>query len=255
MNVAVATLSDDGAETARTIAEGLPAREVFIHSGASALPSAARFESVMDLTADIFGRFDGLVFVMPCGVVVRAVAAHLRHKETDPAVVVTDVRGRHAISLVGGHEAGANDLAFRVANLLGAEPVVTTTTEALKTVIVGVGCRKGVAAESIAKAVLAALASAGASLDEVRCLASADIKREEAGLIEAARRLSLPLRFVPSVEIASSPREFERSEFVQEKVNLPAVAEPAALLAGRRTLLVLPRKKLDGVTVAVARES
>jgi cobalt-precorrin 5A hydrolase len=209
----------------------------------------------MDLTADIFGRFDGLVFVMPCGVVVRAVAPHLSSKKTDPAVVVTDVLGRHAISLAGGHEGGANDLAYDVANILGAEPIVTTTTEAVKTVIVGVGCRKGIAAENVEEAVRAALAAADVSLNEVRCLASADVKLGELGLIEAAKRLSLPLRFIASAEIASSPRDFEHSEFVMEKVNLPAVAEPAALLAGRRTRLILRKIILDGVTVAVARES
>jgi cobalt-precorrin 5A hydrolase len=42
---------------------------------------------------------------------------------------------------------------------------------------------------------------------------------------------------------------------VQEKVNLPAVAEPAALLAGRRTRLLLPKTVYHGVTVAIARES
>jgi cobalt-precorrin 5A hydrolase len=42
---------------------------------------------------------------------------------------------------------------------------------------------------------------------------------------------------------------------VLEQVNVPAVAEPAALLAGRRTSLLLAKRKFDGVTVAVAREN
>jgi cobalt-precorrin 5A hydrolase len=40
-----------------------------------------------------------------------------------------------------------------------------------------------------------------------------------------------------------------------EKVNLPAVAEPAAMLAGRRTRLLRGKKSYHGVTVALARES
>jgi cobalt-precorrin 5A hydrolase len=36
---------------------------------------------------------------------------------------------------------------------------------------------------------------------------------------------------------------------------VPAVAEAAALLAGRRTRLILPKKIVNGVTVALARES
>ena len=48
---------------------------------------------------------------------------------------------------------------------------------------------------------------------------------------------------------------FEHSDFVHQKVNLPAVAEPAALMAGRRTRLVLKKRTFNGVTVAVAREN
>jgi precorrin-3B methylase len=168
--------------------------------------------------------------------------------------VVVDVGGRWAISLLSGHEGGANDLALSVSNILAAEPVITTTTEAVKTIIVGVGCRRGTPAEPIIEAIRQALATANASIEQVRLLASADIKRDEAGLLEASRQLGIPLRLVSSEEIRQSPRGFERSDFVQEKVNLPAVAEPAALLAGRRTRLLLPKQIFPSVTVALARE-
>ena len=170
-------------------------------------------------------------------------------------MVVVDAGGRYAISLLSGHEGGANDLAVTVANILGAEPVISTTTEALKTLIVGIGCRRGTAAESIVSAVKTALEDAALPLDEVRLLASADLKADEAGLVEAARILRIPLRFIASDEIRSLARDFERSDFVASKVNLPAVAEPSALLAGRRTRLVLPKTICDGITVAVAREN
>jgi cobalt-precorrin 5A hydrolase len=65
----------------------------------------------------------------------------------------------------------------------------------------------------------------------------------------------VPLRLIAAEEIRHTPRTFEHSAFVQEKVDLPAVAEPAALLAGKRTRLLLPKQILHGVTVAIARES
>jgi cobalt-precorrin 5A hydrolase len=144
---------------------------------------------------------------------------------------------------------------MRVGNIIAGEPVITTTTEALKTLIVGVGCRKGIDAEKIVTAVEATLSGSGLALDQVRLLASADIKADEKGLREAAERLGIPLRLVSSDEIRSSARSFTHSRLAQEKVNLPAVAEPAALLAGRRTQLLVPRKTYNGVTVAIARES
>ncbi|MCY3023454.1 MAG: cobalamin biosynthesis protein, partial [Planctomycetota bacterium] len=100
-----------------------------------------------------------------------------------------------------------------------------------------------------------ALKAARVPLRDVRLLASADIKRDEAGLLRAARTLALPLRFISSEELRATTRLFQRSEFVRKRVGLPAVAEPAALLAGRRTRLVLPKRVFPGVTVAIARES
>jgi cobalt-precorrin 5A hydrolase len=222
---------------------------------AGATPSVERFDKIADLTAELFQNCRGLVFAAPCGVVVRAIAPLLRNKYEDPAVVVLDVMGRWAVSLLSGHEGGANDLAFAVANLTGAEPVITTTTEAVKSVIVGVGCRRGTPADAIVAAIRATLADHGINLGEVRLIASADLKADEAGLIEAAATLGLPLRFIAGPEIRAAARPFARSAFVMEKVNLPAVAEPAALLAGRRTQLICPKKTFQGITVALARES
>ncbi|HSR12679.1 MAG TPA: cobalamin biosynthesis protein [Thermodesulfobacteriota bacterium] len=255
MKIALITLSDRGADVVATLREGLPGAKVFLHEEVLKSLPARRFSSILELTGEIFNDYEGLVYAAPCGVAVRAVAPHLKDKRSDPAVVVVDAGGRHAISLLSGHEGGANDLAVRVSNLLGAEPVITTTTEALKSVIVGIGCRRGVAAGAVRDAVRAALERAAVNRSEVRLLASADIKSDERGLIDAAAELGIPLRFISSEEIRSCPRAFGESARVKEKVNLPAVAEPAALLAGRRTRLILPRTTFGGITVAVAREN
>lgn len=254
--IAAITLSAQGLAVAKRIKTGLGKVDLYAHA---AVPGAGRgvgtFDRVAALTERVFAHYDGLVYIAPCGVVVRAVAGCVRSKTEDPAVVVLDVGARFAVSLVGGHEAGANALALEIANLLGAEPVISTTTEAAKRIIVGVGCRKGVAAERIVAAVLAALGEAGASVDAVRLLASADVKAREPGLIEAAARLGVPFRVIASETIRTFSGAFPQSAFVLEKVNVPAVAEPAALLAGRRTSLLLAKRTFNGVTVALARES
>ncbi|MBI3925661.1 MAG: cobalamin biosynthesis protein [Armatimonadetes bacterium] len=253
MALALITLSPSGYRIARELARTLPEAELFVHRSCCE-GQAAAFDSVVALTGEIFGRMRALVYIAPCGVAVRAIAPNLRHKTTDPGVVAIDVAGRYVVSLAGGHEGGANQLAYRLASLLGAEPVVSTSTEAARSVIVGVGCRRGTPAEAILSAVREALRLAGSSLDEVRVLASATLKADEPGLLEAAERLGVPLRLLTPGEIRSTAKAFAPSQLVERKVGLPAVAEPAALLAGRRTRLLLPRKVFDGVTVAVARE-
>ena len=262
VTTALITLSEEGAKLLSPLVTSLPGTRLFIHESVRAAsdgetpvtPEAERFTRIADLTASLFPVCRGLVYAAPCGVVVRAIAPLIQSKYEDPAVVVLDTGGRWAVSLLSGHEGGANALAIRVANLLGAEPVITTTTEALKSVIVGIGCRRGTPAERIVAAVQNALADAGIPLEEVRLLASADVKADEAGLLAAAEILGVPIRFIASDEIRASSREFSHSEFVEEKVNLPAVAEPAALLAGRRTQFICRKKKDNGITIALARE-
>lgn len=254
--IAAITLCAQGLTVARRIKSGLGKVDLYAHAVVErAGRDVRKFERVVALTERIFDRYGGLVYIAPCGVVVRAVAGCVRSKLEDPAVVVLDVGARFAVSLVGGHEAGANALALEIANLTGAEPVISTTTEAVKDIIVGVGCRKGVGDGKIKAAVRAALEEAGVSLAAVRLIASADVKAREPGLIKAAADLGVPFRVIASETIRTFSGAFEPSAFVMEKVNVPAVAEPAALLAGRRTKLLLPKRKYDGVTIAVARES
>ena len=101
-------------------------------------------------------------------------------------------------------KAGADALAVAVANALGAEAVITTSSEAAKDLIVGVGCRRGTPAEAIVAAVRNALAAAGCPLERVRLLATVDLKADEAGLQEAARRLQVPLRWIAAEEIRAT---------------------------------------------------
>ncbi len=273
---ALITLSDAGAKLLAPLVALLPDARIYLHESVQCEPhhgagpdedprreperetpgfgDAVRFAKIADLTAALFPRCRGLVYAAPTGVVVRAIAPLIRSKHEDPAIVVLDAGGRWAVSLLSGHEGGANALAIRVANILGAEPVITTTTEALKSVIVGIGCRRGTPAERIVAAIKAELTETGVALAEVRLIASADLKADEAGLIAAAEVLGVPLRFIPAAEIRASSREFLHSVFVEEKVNLPAVAEPAALLAGRRTRFISRKKTYDGITIAIARE-
>lgn len=73
---------------------------------------------------------DGLVCFLAAGAVVRLIAPLLESKHTDPAVVCVDEAARYAVALAGGHTGGANALATRAAAALGAEPVITTATDA-----------------------------------------------------------------------------------------------------------------------------
>ncbi len=255
MKTAIITLSQKGLELAEKLKQGFVSADIFVHDAVDASQPVQRFDRVVALTDEIFDEYKGLIYIMPTGVVVRAIAGKAKSKLSDPAVVAIDVAGRYAISLLSGHEGRANELALKAANLLDADPVISTTTEAEKIFIIGVGCRKGAECSDIIDAIKQAAEQAKIELEDVRLLASADIKSNEAGLLEASKKLNIPIRFISSDRIRNTRRDFKCSQFVQEKVNLPAVAEPAAMLAGIRTTLIVPRIVCNHVTAAVAKES
>ncbi|HEY1575047.1 MAG TPA: precorrin-3B C(17)-methyltransferase [Pseudonocardiaceae bacterium] len=75
----------------------------------------------------------GAVFFLASGATVRLIAPLLADKATDPGVVCVDEALRFAVALAGGHGGGANDLAERVAEVLGCTPVVTTASDSTGT--------------------------------------------------------------------------------------------------------------------------
>ncbi|WP_406328960.1 precorrin-3B C(17)-methyltransferase [Streptomyces sp. NBC_00203] len=100
---------------------------------ATAWPTRVRVYDgpVGDAVRAAFAECDQLVCFLATGAVVRLVAPLLGDKTSDPGVVCVDEAGRFAVSLVGGHGGGANELAREVGELLGAEPVVTTATDSV----------------------------------------------------------------------------------------------------------------------------
>lgn len=72
---------------------------------------------------------DGIIFISSTGIAVRAIAPYIQCKDKDPGVVVVDLSCRYAINILSGHLGGGNELTLKVAEILGAEPVITTATD------------------------------------------------------------------------------------------------------------------------------
>lgn len=201
----------------------------------------------------VFPQHPRWVLVMTAGIAMRFIDGSISDKHTDPAVVVLDEACRFAISLLGGHEAGGNELVYRVANVVGATPVVTTATEALKPLVVGIGCRNGVTADRIGRAVLHALGAR--ALTDVREVATIGLKAEEPGLLRFCAQNNIPLRVIATERVAARAWVTQASEWVQRNAGVDGVCEPCALIACTRGKLVVPKTPLDGVAVAVVEDS
>ncbi|WP_353902217.1 precorrin-3B C(17)-methyltransferase [Micromonospora harpali] len=124
--------------------------------------------------------------------------------------------------------------------------------------VVGVGGSRGVPAGQVRDLLDRVLAAAGLSPASVRCLASADIKADEAGIRATADALGVPLVTHPAADLAAVDVPHP-SEVVRAAVGTPSVAEAAALLGepGRRpdAALVAPKTASAMATVAVARHA
>ena len=130
--VAVFAFSRQGMETARRACRALD------DAGERRLYAPARLAegdfqpitgSLADFVGPLFQWADAPLFVSSCGIAVRAVAPHLRHKAADPAVLAVDERARFVVPLLSGHIGGANRLARILADALGGTAVVTTATD------------------------------------------------------------------------------------------------------------------------------
>lgn len=128
--LAVWAVTPRGAELALSLVESLPSADLYLSAPLRSREiSSIYFDRLSSVLFKVFHRYGGHIFIMSTGIVVRMIAPLLRHKTEDPAVVVMNETGAHAVSLLSGHLGGANRLAERVAAITGAQPVITTATD------------------------------------------------------------------------------------------------------------------------------
>jgi cobalt-precorrin 5A hydrolase/precorrin-3B C17-methyltransferase len=117
-------LTRDGLALARRLAAALPGAEVHGLAGRAAGADTSFEETAPHLRA-LFQAGRPIVGVCAAGVLVRALAPVIADKRAEPPVVALAEDGSAVVPLLGGHR-GANDLARRIAELLGIPAAITT---------------------------------------------------------------------------------------------------------------------------------
>ena len=133
------------------------------------------------------------------------------------------------------------------------------------TLVVGMGCRRGVDAAHLSELLDDTLMKHGLARLSVAKVATADIKAAEPGLIALAGSLDVPLEIYAAAQLNAVGNQRTNSASGDAKLSQPTpsaaqdllgvfgVSEPAAMLAAGADGLVVPRTKSDQATVAVAR--
>lgn len=121
-----------------------------------------------------------------------------------------------------------------------------------RNLVLGIGCNRGTPADEIEELVTLHLKRLFLSPKSVCCIASVAAKRDEAGLVEFAMRLHVPLRCFESDELNQIAFPSPPSVHALAAVGVAGVAEPAAILASGGGRLLLHKVKSANVTLAVA---
>jgi len=122
-----------------------------------------------------------------------------------------------------------------------------------KSLVVGVGCKRGTEAVEIGAAVDKVFEDHNLSLLSVRNLATVELKEDEEGLNELIKVHQWPAVYY-SVSDLQTPLEVPSpSDKVREHLGVESVCEKAAILSACAEELLVPKQILGKVTVAVAR--
>lgn len=334
MRIAIISVSDKGEELALNLKEHLDNDSTIIRVDLF-------HKNVKKYLKIAFFEYDAIVAVMASGILIRSIAPYIQSKTTDPAVVNIDDNGKFVISTLSGHLGGANKLTEKIASLIDATPVITTSTDVNKKlgidviakdlylsindskeilffnksilegkeisllvnpdknfdylfsylnnntndinisigfsskidmdeihavldghemilkereIVAGLGCRRGKECEKIYDALKSSILELDIDISRINKLSSAEIKKDEEGMLNLSERLGIPINFVEleKLRLFESP-DIQKSEFVKSKFGIYGVCEPSALItAGFDSKLIYKKTSYDGVTIAVA---
>ncbi|MTK63233.1 MAG: cobalt-precorrin 5A hydrolase [Methanobacterium sp.] len=293
-------------------------------------------KNVKETLSSSFNKFDCIIGIMATGIMVRNICPLIKNKEKDPAVLIIDENGKHVISLLSGHLGGANKLTHKIADIIGSDPVITTSTDINdklgvdclankyyfklnpvsniksinsylinnqkvwidyssnyeylwndsevsstygrgnnhsnkllvsngivnlelieKKIVIGLGSRKNIGTEKILKAINLAIKNLDIPIERINTLATGEMKKNEHGILEAAKLIKKPLKIISESELKNFTNpDMNDSEFVKSKFGIGGVCEPSSLIeAGKNSRLLLRKFSYDGVTVAIALSS
>ncbi len=332
MKIAIISVSDKGKELALMIKEHLD-------NDSTVIRADMFHKNVKKYLKIAFYEYDAIVAIMASGILIRSIAPYIESKTTDPAVLNIDDNGKFVISTLSGHLGGANKLTNKIAGLIGATPVITTSTDVNnklgidvlandlylsiddtseilffnkailegkeitlsangkkdyfanylkkntfelnfsfdncdeigedeikvsldgheiilkeRKLVVGIGCRRGKECLKIYDGLKKSINDLSIDISRVNLLASAEIKKDEKGILELSEKLNVPVNFVELDKLKLfESRDIQKSEFVKSKFGIYGVCEPSALItAGFDSKLIYKKTSYDGVTIAIA---
>lgn len=127
--IAIVNFTDKGSELAFTLQSELYRSKVFSTRAIEETKNSKRIDSLDELLAQQFHKFDAWIFIGALGICVRSIAPYLENKQVDPAVINIDDQSQFVQSVLSGHIGGANELTLQLSRILQAQPVISTSSD------------------------------------------------------------------------------------------------------------------------------
>jgi cobalt-precorrin 5A hydrolase len=116
--------------------------------------------------------------------------------------------------------------------------------------IIGIGAHRNIDKDKVIAAIRSILEREDISLDDVAFFATAELKKDEAGIIAAAEHFNKPLIHVPH-DVINTVKPPSASKAA--RLGLVGVCEPAALAVSFEQTIVVPKQNFGDVTIAIAK--
>ncbi len=221
---------------------------------AAALADALSAVPVVTTATDLHGLFAVDVFAAKHHLhisdmqLAKAVSAALLKKEPVGFFSAVPIAGELPNGLTLNNAA----LGIAVAERPIATPFEKTLFLTPRRYCVGLGCRKGKDAAALSAFVAEQLEAANVPKEAVFCLASIDLKKDEAGILALAEAMRVPFFTYTAAELQAVDGAFSRSAFVESQTGTDNVCERAAVKAAGGPLIIRKIAR-DGMTFALAK--
>ncbi|WP_409200143.1 cobalt-precorrin 5A hydrolase [Methanobrevibacter sp. DSM 116169] len=123
-----------------------------------------------------------------------------------------------------------------------------------RTLVLGIGCRKGKSSIEVLNGLREVLNDLKLPVERINCISSGEMKKNEKGIIELSNKLNIPFKTVSIEKLKLfKSNDCSKSEFVKSNFGIDGVCEQSALIvAGYDSKLIYKKSVFDGVTIALA---
>ena len=118
-----------------------------------------------------------------------------------------------------------------------------------KDLMLGIGCRRDTDYEKLYDFISNSLIKYNFDIRAVAAIVSVDVKKDETGIIELAKKIDCPFKTFTRDQIKTVQDKYEKSEFVLKTLGITGVCEPCVDLAGAE--VIISKVKSQGMTLAI----